>query len=394
MVRISHPFLFSVVLWPATGFAPLAVAYFRTRRQVVLRTSLSTKLSLANNKEVPLGTHEIKEETQSAKFSWEKQWYPVLPLSYLEEPEDPSQPVGIHVLGRSLVVWKNGKTFSVMEDICPHRKSALSTGQVVAGCRLQCRYHGYEFDAEGQCVKIPMQTTAKYEDHDGDKKSGQSGITATTFPSQLAGGILWVYLGSTNNDDPNDDFLPPIPASAIPSAEETDGASWMFNRNPISYVSMMENTFDPAHAPFTHQGMVGYGGMVFSPNDTIPMETYRVVEPPSANGFSLSHSPYQQTTAQASPKSRTTRTFLPPTTVAVSSLPFFKTKMWFVPAANAYETNVLSFFKVPQLRLVRWMRWFPRLQRCIDDAMHTRQYLSDMNYRFLSQDRITMQGQD
>jgi phenylpropionate dioxygenase-like ring-hydroxylating dioxygenase large terminal subunit/uncharacterized membrane protein len=319
-------------------------------------------------------------------FDWQNQWFPVMPLDYLAGSENQNQPFPVTILGRLLVVWKSGeKEWSVFEDICPHRQSPLSTGQVIDGC-LKCRYHGWEFESGGKCATVPMKTTTTKEE----------AYHATSFPTRLVGGLLWVYLGRQSNDGgaSNNDEIPEIPPDAIPSEEDVDGADWMFNLNPISYLSMMENTFDPAHAPFTHEGMMGFAGMAFSPNDTVPMEKYELTEKASQNGFTLQHTPYQLTTARAAGlNSTTTRKFIPPTTVSVSSLPFFQTKMWFVPS-TPYDTNVMAFFKTPETRLLKCTRRFPKLQRFLKDSAHTRQYIGDWNYRFLSQDRITMQGQD
>jgi len=35
------------------------------------------------------------------------------------------------------------------------RLAKLSEGQIVDG-RLECLYHGWQFDGEGKCVKIPQ----------------------------------------------------------------------------------------------------------------------------------------------------------------------------------------------------------------------------------------------
>lgn len=352
----------------------------------IIKTS-STVLRMSKE-DTQTDQDEVIDDT--ASFSWEKQWFPAMPTSYLNGLDN-NKPVPVSILGRNLVIWKSGDDeWSVFEDICPHRRSPLSTGQVVAGC-LTCRYHGWEFDGSGHVAKVPMRSSASNHEDTGI-------IRATNFPSQSAGGLLWVYLGNrAAGDDHDDTIVPTLPPEAIAMAEDTAGADWMFNRNPISYISMIENTFDPAHSPWTHEQMTGFAGISFSPLDAIPMERYEVTTPPTIQGFSLEHTPYQNSTAQvAGPESQTIRSFVPPCTVAVASPPFFQTKMWFVPASE-YETNVLAFFKTPKSSS-RWVRglvrMFPNLQEPIKDTQHTLQYIGDWNYRFLSQDRITMQGQD
>ena len=44
-----------------------------------------------------------------------------------------------------------------LEDRCCHRAPPLSMGKVNID-RIQCGYHGLEFDASGECVKVPGQS--------------------------------------------------------------------------------------------------------------------------------------------------------------------------------------------------------------------------------------------
>lgn len=170
------------------------------------------------------------EDNCDEQFYWENQWFPVIPTSYLNGA-DSSKPVSVDVLGRNLVIWKSSDDdWSVFEDICPHRRSPLSTGKVSDGC-LTCRYHGWEFDGNGQVTKFPMRPP------DLDAQDTPT-VRANGFLSQSAGGLLWVFL-RTLNDAQN---VPLLPREIIPTINETTGAEWMFNRNPISYISMMENT--------------------------------------------------------------------------------------------------------------------------------------------------------
>ena len=42
----------------------------------------------------------------------------------------------------------------MFNDVCIHRGAALSLGSVQDG-RLTCAYHGWQYDYEGRCVRIP-----------------------------------------------------------------------------------------------------------------------------------------------------------------------------------------------------------------------------------------------
>ena len=61
-------------------------------------------------------------------------------------------------MGESIVAWcdENGRV-CVAESFCPHLGSDLGPGAGgrVSGGRLVCPFHGFEFDATGQCVATP-----------------------------------------------------------------------------------------------------------------------------------------------------------------------------------------------------------------------------------------------
>jgi phenylpropionate dioxygenase-like ring-hydroxylating dioxygenase large terminal subunit len=60
------------------------------------------------------------------------------------------KPLGVVVAGHQVAVFRtaSGKLGAVA-DACPHRRLKLSAGEVV-GEKLQCRYHGWTFDACGE----------------------------------------------------------------------------------------------------------------------------------------------------------------------------------------------------------------------------------------------------
>ena len=67
-------------------------------------------------------------------------------------------------MGESIVVWcdENGRA-CVSKAICPHLGSDLgpTAGGRICGGRLVCPFHGFEFDATGECVATPYTKPPK-----------------------------------------------------------------------------------------------------------------------------------------------------------------------------------------------------------------------------------------
>ncbi|MET0358773.1 MAG: Rieske (2Fe-2S) protein [Pararhizobium sp.] len=81
----------------------------------------------------------------------EEGWVPVALSSSIEAGTS----AGAVVAGSEIVVWRDtGGTAHVWEDRCPHRGMRLSFG-FVRGDHIACLYHGWQYDAAGQCRYIP-----------------------------------------------------------------------------------------------------------------------------------------------------------------------------------------------------------------------------------------------
>ncbi|PYE26026.1 Rieske-like 2Fe-2S protein [Rhizobium sp. PP-CC-3A-592] len=81
----------------------------------------------------------------------EEGWVPVALSSSIEAGTS----AGTVVSGSEIVVWRDtGGTAHVWEDRCPHRGMRLSFG-FVRGDHIACLYHGWQYDAAGQCRYIP-----------------------------------------------------------------------------------------------------------------------------------------------------------------------------------------------------------------------------------------------
>ncbi len=67
-------------------------------------------------------------------------------------------------MGQDIVAWcDDAGRVSVAESVCPHLGSELGpvAGGRVRDGRLVCPFHGYEFDASGQCVATPFAPPPK-----------------------------------------------------------------------------------------------------------------------------------------------------------------------------------------------------------------------------------------
>ncbi len=109
-------------------------------------------------------------------------WMPAL-LSW-ELPERDCPPVRVRLLGENLVAFRaTDGTIGMIDEFCPHRGASLWLGRNEEN-GLRCVYHGWKFNASGQCVEQmnePRQFCAS--------------IKVAAYPTCEHGGIIWTYMG-------------------------------------------------------------------------------------------------------------------------------------------------------------------------------------------------------
>jgi phenylpropionate dioxygenase-like ring-hydroxylating dioxygenase large terminal subunit len=177
-------------------------------------------------------------------------WYPVIDSAQLGT----ERPVAITRLGEKLVVWRDGDGAPhVFVDYCAHRSAPLSVGDCVNG-RLQCRYHGLQYDGNGQCRLVPIEL-----EEDGPLAQR---ISVTSYPTSERGGFIWSYLGDVVKFPPGPLVLNPViedPAFASTISESVWNANWLL---------VHDNTSDALHFPFLHGHFSAYfenGQVQFGP---------------------------------------------------------------------------------------------------------------------------------
>lgn len=149
-------------------------------------------------------------------------------------------PLSITVQGTPLVLFRAADSSpAALLDRCPHRNVPLSMGKVVGG-QLQCAYHGWCFDAGGQCRKVP-----------GLVEAGEVGLksrAAESYPAKEQEGYVWVYStpGAAAASEPY----------RLPFLNEP-GYSTVRHEFLVDATlhAVVENALDVPHTAFLHGGL-------------------------------------------------------------------------------------------------------------------------------------------
>jgi phenylpropionate dioxygenase-like ring-hydroxylating dioxygenase large terminal subunit len=161
-------------------------------------------------------------------------WVPAMMAS--EIPAADEAPVRLTLLGERLVVFRDSlQRVGVLGEHCPHRAASLYYGRnEEAG--LRCVYHGWKFDVDGRCVDLPSEPP--------DSSMCQK-VRARACRTQVAGGLLWVYMGADGEppEMPHFEWLNLPPAQVYVSRWEQD----------CNYAQAMEGELDSAHVGFLHR---------------------------------------------------------------------------------------------------------------------------------------------
>lgn len=166
------------------------------------------------------------------------QWYVVLNSDQVK-----NKPVGVTRLGEKLVFWRDIKgKVNCLRDRCIHRGVQLSLGKVIDG-RLQCPFHGFEYDSSGRVVLIPAN---------GRNTPVPKGFIGQGYPTHEAHGFIWIWWG----DEPPPEVQPPRFFTGL-----VDGFSYGKAIDPweAHYSRVIENQLDVMHLPFIHYNTIGRG---------------------------------------------------------------------------------------------------------------------------------------
>jgi hypothetical protein len=117
---------------------------------------------------------------------------------------------------------------------CPHRGADLSFGRLEDG-GLRCAFHGWLFDATGQCLEQPAEPAQSIAHHH---------LRHRAYPCEERNGVIFAYLGRGTP--------PAFPAFDCFQAPEAQTFAfkglWQCN-----WLQALEVGIDPAHASYLHR---------------------------------------------------------------------------------------------------------------------------------------------
>ncbi len=159
-------------------------------------------------------------------------WYP---MATSEELGD--KPLRVRCLAQDFVVFRGADgEAKCLSNTCVHRGGSLAGGKIRGDC-VQCPYHGWEFDGDGNCRRIPSLGPKA-------KIPGRTRIDA--YPVEEKHGIVFAFLG----DLPEKERPPILPV--LEEGKEGWRPTLVNYRVKGNYERSIENGIDPAHNEFVH----------------------------------------------------------------------------------------------------------------------------------------------
>jgi phenylpropionate dioxygenase-like ring-hydroxylating dioxygenase large terminal subunit len=145
------------------------------------------------------------------------------------------------ILGESIVLFRSATgAISALTSRCPHRFAPLHLGTLLDGERIQCPYHGLEFDGAGHCVHNP---------HGNGVIPNQMKVRSFTAIEKHT--CIWVWMGDKSPD-----------LSSIPDFSIMDNAApghvTKHDRITVQahYQLVADNLLDLSHASYLHDGLL------------------------------------------------------------------------------------------------------------------------------------------
>lgn len=156
------------------------------------------------------------------------------PVALADEMRTERPVKAVRVFGESLVLYKAGDGYRLIQRHCPHRGADLAYGRLEPD-GLRCSFHGWKFDAAGRCVETPAEPA-------GSRMCEQ--IRPVSYPVVEKSGILFAYLGEGAPP-----AFPRFDCFVAPEAYTFAFKGYW----DCNWLQALEVGIDPAHASWLHK---------------------------------------------------------------------------------------------------------------------------------------------
>jgi phthalate 4,5-dioxygenase len=168
-----------------------------------------------------------------------------IPFLFSKDLEVDGQPQRVRLLTEDLVAFRDTHgQVGLVDYACPHRGAPMVFGRNEES-GLRCVYHGWKFDAQGQCLDMPAELQGSV---------ASNNLRIKSYPCQERNGMVWAYLG------PDHATPPPLPQLEWNLVPENQVALSM-RVQECNWLQALEGEIDSAHAAILH-GRVDTSGVI------------------------------------------------------------------------------------------------------------------------------------
>lgn len=158
------------------------------------------------------------------------------------------QPHALHAFGRKLVVFADSNgDLHILDGYCRHMGGDLTQG-TIKGDEVACPFHDWRWGGDGRCKLVPYS-----------KRTPKAARTRS-WPTDVRGGLLFVWHDHEGNPPPEEVRIP-----EIPEASSDEWTEWRWNSMEIdsNCRDIIDNVTDFAHFFYIHYGRPTYFKNVF-----------------------------------------------------------------------------------------------------------------------------------
>jgi len=160
-------------------------------------------------------------------------------------------PLGRRIVGSDVVLFRREDgSPAALDDRCPHRFAPLRLGRVRDG-RIECGYHGLQFDGGGTCVHNP---------HGPQRPKA---LNVRSWPTEERHGIVWIWPGDPEHADPA--AIPDFGYLVEPGRRTVFGGKHL----QANYQLIADNLMDASHTQYVHHDLLGTDAFARSRHEVI-----------------------------------------------------------------------------------------------------------------------------